>query len=91
MIGPKNFVTNPMKEGKPGTKKGTSFGGIVPYMEDDYDIKKKLLAKELEYHNSKVQEKPFSQKAKAWGFFNSHKDVHMENPMIPKRKEKVVP
>jgi hypothetical protein len=58
--GPKNFVTSPMKEGVPGTKKGTSFGGIIPYMTDDYDIKKKILAKEQAYHNSKVQEKPFS-------------------------------
>jgi len=46
ITGPKNFVTNPMKEGKPGTKIATSFGGIIPYMEDDYDIKKKILAKE---------------------------------------------
>jgi len=44
--GPKNFVTNAMKEGVPGTKIGTSFGGIIPYKEDDYDIKKKILAKE---------------------------------------------
>lgn len=49
-----------MKEGKPGTKKGTAFNVIIPYMEDDYDIKKKILAKEMAYHNSKVQEKPFS-------------------------------
>ena len=60
IVGPKNFVTNPMKEGKPGTKKGTAFNVIIPYMEDDYDIKKKILAKEMAYHNSKVQEKPFS-------------------------------
>lgn len=53
-IGPKNFVTNPMKEGKPGTKVGTSFGGVIPYKEDDYNIKKKILAEELAYHNSKV-------------------------------------
>jgi len=43
-----------MKEGKPGTKVGTSFGGVIPYKEDDYNIKKKILAKEMEYHNSKV-------------------------------------
>jgi len=35
-----------MKEGVPGTKIGTCFGGIIPYKEDDYDIKKKILAKE---------------------------------------------
>ena len=46
LIGPRNFLTNPMKEGVSGTKIGTSFGGIIPYMEDDYDIKKKILQKE---------------------------------------------
>jgi len=39
-IGPTNFLTNPMKRGKVG--RATSFGGIVPYTEDDYDIKKKI-------------------------------------------------
>lgn len=58
--GLKNFVTNPMKEGKPGTKRGTAFDPVIPYMEDDYDIKKKILAKELAYHNSKIQDKQFS-------------------------------
>ena len=36
----RNFVTNPMKRGKVG--RATSFGGIIPYTEDDYDIKKKI-------------------------------------------------
>jgi hypothetical protein len=40
MIGPTNFLTNPMKRGKVG--RATSFGGIIPYKEDDYDIKKKI-------------------------------------------------
>lgn len=62
-----------MKEGKPGTKVGTSFGGVIPYKEDDYNIKKKILAEELAYHNTKVQEKPFSQKAKSFGFFNTNR------------------
>ena len=40
IVGPRNFLTNPMKRGKVG--RATSFGGIVPYAEDDYDIKKKI-------------------------------------------------
>ena len=43
VLGLKNFVTNPMKEGKIG--KCTSFGGIPLYMEDDFDIKKKNATK----------------------------------------------
>lgn len=35
-----------MKRGRPGTKEWTSFGGVIPYMADDYDIKKKILHKE---------------------------------------------
>jgi hypothetical protein len=41
-----------------------TLGGIIPYIEDDYDIKKKLARKELDKHRALVQEKPFSQKAK---------------------------
>lgn len=54
IIGPKNMLNNPMKLGKPGTKPGTAFESKIPYMGDDYDIKKKILAKEREYHLSKL-------------------------------------
>ena len=60
MIAPRNFTTIPMKRGKVG--KLTYFGGQIPYKEDDvYTNKKKILKQEIEYHRSKVQEKPFSQ------------------------------
>jgi hypothetical protein len=48
IIGPRNFLISPMKKGKVG--KMTSLGGNIPYMEDDYNIKKKLEQKEREYH-----------------------------------------
>jgi hypothetical protein len=48
IVGPKNFLIMPMKKGKVG--KMTTLGGIVPYMEDDYNAKKKIEAKEREYH-----------------------------------------
>jgi len=38
----------PPKSGKVG--KRTTFGGNIPYKEDDYNYKKVLLRKELEYH-----------------------------------------
>jgi hypothetical protein len=59
LIGPRNFTTMPLKRGKLG--KGVHFGGKIPYMEDDYNRKKALDRKEMEYHHSKVQEKPWSQ------------------------------
>ena len=40
MISPRNFLTNPPKAGKVG--KNTTFGGIVPYMEDDFNRPKEL-------------------------------------------------
>ena len=52
IVAPKNFVTNPMKLGKVG--KGTTFRGKIEYIEDDYDMKKKIANKEREYHHSKV-------------------------------------
>ena len=52
IIGPRNMLTNAIKVGKAGP--GTSLGGNIPYMEDDYNQKKKLAEKEREYHLSKV-------------------------------------
>ena len=50
----------------------TTFGGPTPFMEDDYNSPKKLAHAELEYHWSKLQDKPFSQQAKKLknGVFN---------------------
>ena len=56
---PRNFMTNPPKKGKVGPS--TSFGGPTPHMVDDYNNPKILAHKELEYHWSKLQDKPFSQ------------------------------
>ena len=40
MTKPKNIQTNPPKMGKVG--KNTSFGGMVPYTEDDFNRPKEL-------------------------------------------------
>jgi hypothetical protein len=92
MVGPRNFLTNPMKRGKVG--RATSFGGNIPYTEDDYDVKKKIAMRERKEHVDTIQAlhdaKHFSQKAKAIGHFNSHKAVYMEDPMIPARVVKTV-
>ena len=89
IVGPRNIVTNPIKKGKVG--KQTTLGGNVPYIEDPYDIKKKIAQEERKYHEEHVQEKPFSQKAKHTELFNSHKKVYMEDPPVPQRKPKASP
>lgn len=86
MVGPRNILTNPMKQGKIG--KLTTFGGMIQHLPDDYDAKKKLTAKEREYHLSKIQEKPFSQRAKHTETFNKPKEVYAEDPPIPPKKVK---
>jgi len=88
-IGSRNFLTNPMKRGRVGL--GTSLGGVVEYMPEDYDLSKKLARQDREYHESKIQEKPFSQRAGPLPHFNSHKQVFMEEPMVPHRKPPVPP
>jgi len=45
---PPNFLTTRMKKGKVG--KGTSFGGVIPYMPDDYNIRSKIAMEELKKH-----------------------------------------
>lgn len=44
MTKPKNIQTNPPKMGKVG--KNTSFGGMVPYTEDDFNRPKALATEE---------------------------------------------
>lgn len=92
IIGPRNFLTNPMKRGKVG--RATSFGGNIPYTEDDYDIKKKIAIRERKDHVDTIaaihDAKHFSQKAKRTDHFNGHKAVYMEDPLIPARPEKKV-
>ena len=89
MIQPRNFMTNPPKKGKVG--KMTTFGGPTPFMEDDYNSPKKLAHAELEYHWSKLQDKPFSQKAKKLknGVFNQpaaiydvREDIKERSPVV---------
>lgn len=85
VTGPRNITVVPGKLGKVG--KNVLIGEKIPYIEDDYNIAKKLAKKELEYHHSMVQEKPFSQKARHTEFFNNHRKVYEENPRIPERKK----
>jgi hypothetical protein len=83
VTGPRNFLTNPPKNGKVGTN--TSFGGQIPYMPDEYDVAKEIAHEERQYHLSKLQDKPFSQRAKTKGIFNTHKNVYGEDRPIPHR------
>ena len=70
LTAPRNVQTNPMKRGRVG--KNTTFSGQLPYMESDYNKPKELALKESAYHRSKLQDKPFSQRAKSlrFGLFN---------------------
>lgn len=49
---PRNFLTNPPKKGEVG--KGTTFGGKIEHLPDDFDRKKELLKKERIEHEKKV-------------------------------------
>jgi hypothetical protein len=72
---PHNFLTSRLKKGKNG--KGTTFDGPIKYMEDEYDRRRKFVKEEMEYHRSKLQDKPFSQQAKrlAFGTFGHPSEV----------------
>ena len=62
IIEPPNIRTNPIKKGQIG--KNVTFGGTVPYMEDDYNRPKYFAQAERESSQSMMQDKPFSQRAK---------------------------
>ena len=57
-------------------------------MPDDYDYPKTVARKEMEAAKKLEQEKPFSQRAKIIGVFNSPKAVMGEDPAIPARPPK---
>ncbi len=80
---PPNIQTNPIKKGQHG--KQVTFGGTIPYIEDDYNRPKYFAQAEREYHYSKLQDKNFSQRAKHTDFFNTHRQILEENPPIPHR------
>lgn len=90
--GPRNFTTIPLKKGNVG--KNTSFGGPIPYLEDDYNLKKKLYKKELEEHKAMLEKigdgKPFSSfaKKKKWGTFNDPIHVYGEDVPLPAKEKK---
>jgi len=48
ILAPRNFTAIPMKKGRVG--KLTSFGGVVPYIADPYDNRKKIAWAELKEH-----------------------------------------
>ena len=85
-IPPRNILTNPMKRGAVGRR--VTFGGTIPYMEDDYNRPKLFEQARREYHESMVQDKPFSQKVKKTHTFNTNKKILEENPPIPERPQK---
>lgn len=88
LVGPKNFLTNPCESGK--FYKNTTFNGIQKYEPDQYDAAHEIALKELEYHKSKLQDKPFSQRAKSQfkHLFNADQKVFGEDVAIPARAEK---
>lgn len=80
---PPNVKTNPAKLGRVG--KNTTFGGNIPYMEDDYNRPKTLATEERLAGKLLEQEKPFSQKAKHTDLFNTNRAVIGEDRPIPAR------
>ena len=52
VIEPRNFLTNPPKQGEVG--KGTSFGGNLAHLPDPFDHKRELLKKDREDHEAKI-------------------------------------
>ena len=65
-----------MKVGNVGNN--TSFAGPTQWITDDYNNPKVIALKERDYHLSKLQDKPFSQRAKKLnnGVFNQPKGIY---------------
>lgn len=57
-IGPRNILTMPPKKGRVG--RSTTFEGMIPYMEDDFNRPREIATKERLHGMTLMQEKPFS-------------------------------
>jgi hypothetical protein len=100
IVGPFNIVSGPFSSSKmtQRTLMKMTFDGIiknqVPNRPDDYDIKKKLLAKEREEHHEKLQDAPFSSMARSkhkrhlLGLINQPKEWLGEDRVYPPKPER---
>jgi len=89
ILAPKNFYTWNPKVGETG--KNCYFNRFPEHIPDDYNWPKKLARKEMEEGKKLEQEKPFSQRAKVWGGFNTTKEVIGEDVPLPHRPAKAEP
>lgn len=55
IIEPVNFLTMNAKKGRVQRRDNVEFGGVVPYKEDDYNIRKKLSKSEMAEHKATVE------------------------------------
>lgn len=88
IIEPKNFFTSPSKKGLSNTP-GVLFGPGYEYIDDPYDIKKKIAMEELAKHRSKMQSSPF--KIMDHGgrtFGDNQKTFGLEKPLKKEEKQK---
>lgn len=68
---PRNFYTCAAKSGK--THKKSCFDPFPAAITDDFNWPRKVAKKEMDEKKKLEQEKPFSQRAKTWGGFNTVK------------------
>lgn len=80
---PKNITTCATKKGKDSNK--AYFNPFPEAIPDDFNWPRKVARKEMEEKKKLEQEKPFSQRAKTWGGFNTIREVFGEEPLIPAR------
>jgi hypothetical protein len=85
---PRNFTTIGAKKGNPATTPGVLFTKEpYPHMTDEYDRKKEIATKEHKESQKKMQEKPFSQRIKQTGAFNSIEEAYGEEGLTFKAKK----
>ena len=84
LIGPKNFLTSPPKQGVASTTPGVLFGPVYEFIEDPYDRKHKQEVEELMKHKGKLQSSIFKAMDHGNRFFSDYQ------PKIQEVKLKIV-
>lgn len=89
---PKNFYTSSKNLILDGTRRrAETFNPYPEHIKDDYDYPKEVAKKEFLEGKKLEQEKPFSQKARKFDYFNSNKNVLGEDVPLPAKAVKPEP
>ncbi|OMJ94196.1 hypothetical protein SteCoe_2680 [Stentor coeruleus] len=88
IIGPRNFMTSPPKQGAPTTTPGVLLGPDFKYIPDSYDRAKQLAHEERIKHHSKMQSSSFKSMDAGGRLFYDFKQTFNTEGIVPSKSSR---